>query len=94
MKFRIFKPAKSAMQSGKKNTQKWSMLQIEEEKTRSINPITGWTSASNTNSQLNYQFSTKEEAILFAQESGFEYVVDEPKARLVRKKSYTANFTG
>lgn len=93
MKFRIFQPAKNAMQSGKQNTKKWLMLPIEGN-IRSINPITGWTSASNTTSQFKYEFPNKEDAIAFAQKSGFEFIVEEPHKPTVKPKSYAANFTG
>ena len=92
LKFRIFRPAKNAMQSGKKNTQKWLMLPIEGN-IRSINPLTGWTSASNTTSQFKYEFATKEEAINFATKSKFEFEVEEPHLPDVKPKSYTSNFT-
>jgi hypothetical protein len=94
MKVKIFRPTKSAMQSGKRNTKKWLMEPIEEKNIRSISPVTGWVSASNTSSQLGFVFESKEEAIKFAEKSGFEYEVEEPKKLLVAKKSYAANFTG
>lgn len=92
MKFRIFKPAKNAMQSGKKNSG-WKMLPIEETNIRSVNPLTGWISAQNTSSQFRFEFSCKEDAIKFAEESGFEYQVEEPHNQTVKPKSYAANFT-
>jgi hypothetical protein len=94
MKFRIYKPAKSAMQSGKKNTKKWLMEPIEEKNIRSVNALTGWVSASNTSSQLHFQFASKEEAEKFAQENDFAYEVEEPKFSTLKQKSYAANFTG
>lgn len=94
MKVKIFRPTKSAMQSGKRNTKKWLMEPVEEKNIRSINPVTGWVSASNTSSQLGFVFESKEEAIKFAEKSEFEYEVEEPKKMLVTKKSYAANFTG
>lgn len=93
MKFRIFRQTKNAMQSGKKNMQKWLILPIEEKSIRSINPLTGWVSAQNINSQFRFEFSSKEEAIKFAQESMFNYVVEEPKEPVMKQKSYAANFT-
>lgn len=93
MKVKIFCPAKSAMQSGKKNAAKWLITPIEEENIRSIDPLTGWVSASDTSSQLKLEFSNKEDAISFAEKSGFQYEIQEPKLRTVRPKSYAANFT-
>ena len=93
LKFRIFQPTKNAMQSGKKNTQKWLMLPIEQEKIRSVNELTGWISADNTSSQLRYEFPCKEDAINFAENSGFKFVVEEANKPKIKPKSYASNFT-
>ncbi len=93
MKFKIFQPTKSAMQSGKKNTKKWLMLPIEESSIRSINPLTGWVSAKNTSSQFRFEFLTKEDAVKFAEKSGFKYEVEETRDAKITPKSYAANFT-
>ena len=53
----------------------------------------GWVSANNTNSQLGFEFSTKEEAIEFAKSQNYEFEVVEPKTSSIKQKSYTANFT-
>lgn len=94
MKVRIYKPTKSAMQSGKQNTKKWLLVPIEEKKVRSVNPLMGWTSVDNTESQLKLYFATKEEAEQYAKSQKFDYIIEEPKASSVKKKSYAANFTG
>ena len=94
MKVKIFKPAKSAMQSGKKNIKKWLMEPIDESNVRSINPLMGWVSASNTTSQLHFEFSSKEEAMKFAKEKKFEFEIHEPHGSTVKPKSYAENFTG
>jgi hypothetical protein len=93
MKVKIFKPTKSAMQSGKKNTKKWLMLPLEESKTRSISNITGWVSSNDTSTQLKFEFASKEDAINFAKDRGFEYEVEEPQNSTIKKKSYAENFT-
>jgi len=93
MKVKILRPTKSAMQSGKKNTKKWLIKPVEDETLHSINPLMGWVSANNTNSQLGFEFSTKEEAIEFAKSQNYEFEVVEPKTSSIKQKSYTANFT-
>lgn len=93
MKVRIFRPAKTAMQSGKRNTKKWLVVPIEESSIRSINPLTGWVLASDTSSQFRFEFSDKEAAIKFAQSRNFEFEIEEPKLAAVKQKSYAANFT-
>jgi hypothetical protein len=93
MKVKIFKPAKSAMQSGKKNSKKWLMLPFEEINTRSISKLTGWTSSNDTSTQLKFEFSSKEDAINFAKDRNFTYEIEEPKIATLKKKSYAENFT-
>jgi hypothetical protein len=55
MTARIFRPAKTAMQSGKANTQDW-VLEFEPEKPRSIDPIMGYTSSGDMKSQIRMHF--------------------------------------
>lgn len=94
MKVKIFRPAKSAMQSGKQGTKKWLVTPIEETNIRSISPLTGWVSASDISSQFRFEFLNKEDAIKFAESQNFEYEVEEPKLPNIKPKSYSANFTG
>jgi hypothetical protein len=94
MKVKIFQPAKSAMQSGKKNRKKWLVEPIASNNVRSINPLMGWISAANTNSQLHFEFSSKEEAVKFAQSKGFKFEIHEPHTASIKPKSYAENFTG
>ena len=69
------------------------MLPIENNAIRSVNPTTGWISASNTSSQFHFEFLTKDEAISFAEKRGFHFEVEEPKLAMIKPKSYAANFT-
>lgn len=92
MKFLIQPQSKSAMQSGKKNTKKWLMTLIEENNSRAITPTMGWVGSNNTNTQLQFHFSNKEQAIAFANSKGFEYVVIDQKKSSITPKSYASNF--
>ena len=94
MKVRILKPSKSAMQSGLENTKLWIIEPIEEERTRSIDSLTGWTSSNNmTVSQLKLKFKNKEEAIKYAESQNWQYIVYEPETATIKRKSYADNFT-
>jgi len=93
MKVLIFKPAKTIMQSGKAGTSKWLIKYIEQEKTRSTNNVMGWTSSDNTETQIKLKFNSKEEAIKYAMEQDYDYIVEEPELAKVKKKSYSSNFT-
>lgn len=92
MKVRIFKPNKTPTQSGNGNTKFWIMKIIEEENSRSISPLTGWTSSDDTKNQLQLKFQDKEEAIKYATDQGFDYEVIEPEMSVIKKKSYASNF--
>ena len=91
MDVRIFRPARTAMQSGIANTKEW-VVQFEPSAPRSINPLMGWTSSPDTRGQVRLCFSTKEEAIAYAEKQGYAYQVLEPKERTLRPKSYATNF--
>jgi hypothetical protein len=92
MKVKIFRPAKSAMQSGKKG-KKWLLLPIDETNAQSINPLLGWVSVGNSLSQLRLEFQSKEAAVEFAKSRNFEFEIEEPKIASVKQKSYAGNFT-
>ncbi len=91
MKAKIYQRAKSAMQSGKAN-KLWILEIVEEKNIRHQDQIMGWTSVDNTNSHLVLEFSSKQEAIDFANKKNCEYEVFEPQKSSVKKKSYASNF--
>ncbi len=88
---RIYQPARTAMQSGDAQTKTW-VLEYEAEAPRGNDPLMGWTSSSDMRSQVKLRFSSKEEAIDYAERSGIAYQVSEPKERHPVKKSYSDNF--
>ena len=91
MTVRIFKPAKTAMQSGQGRTLEW-VLEHEPGAARAIDPLMGWTSSADTRQQLHLAFATKEEAIAYAERNGLAYTLSEPMPRKPVKKSYSDNF--
>jgi hypothetical protein len=91
MTVRIYKPAKTAMQSGEARTHDW-LLEHEPAGGRSIDPLMGWTSSSDTAAQVRLEFETKEAAIAYAERNGLAYTVIEPTARKPIRKSYADNF--
>ena len=80
------------MQSGLKKFDKWIIEFITDEP--GINPLMGWESSSDTYSEVNLEFETKELAINYAKKNKIEFEVIESKERKVLKKSYADNFTG
>ena len=80
------------MQSGTGNTKKWR-LEFDQENTRFIDPIMGWTGNSDMNQELSLSFDTEEEAVAYAKKKEYDYRVIPPKNRKKIIKSYAGNFT-
>jgi hypothetical protein len=91
MTARIYKPAPTAMQSGPARTKDW-VLEYEPEAAREIDPLMGWTSSRDMKAQVRLTFTTKEEAVAYAERNGIPYRLDEPKPRAAVRKSYSENF--
>ena len=90
-KAKIYKPSKTAMQSGIKKFDKWVIEFITAD--NSINPLMGWESSNDMYSELNLEFKTKELAIAYAKKKKIDFELIEPKTRRIVKKSYADNFT-
>ena len=90
-KAKIYKPTKTAMQSGLGKNDKWIIEYIT--KNPGINPLMGWESSTDTLSELKLEFSTKESAIDYAKRNKIIFEIIEPKKRKIFKKSYSDNFT-
>jgi len=87
---KIYKPSKTAMQSGLKKFDKWIIEFITEDP--GTNPLMGWESSADTYSELNLEFKTKELALDYAKKNNINYELIEPKKRKILKKSYADNF--
>ena len=87
----IFKPAKTAMQSGTAGTEEW-VLEREAASAREIDPLMGWTSSRDMDAQVTLTFATKDEAVAYAERNGIAYVLSEPQVRKPIRKSYSDNF--
>ena len=89
-KAKIYKPTKTAMQSGMRNTKNW-LLEFDTLNT-GINPLMGWESSKDTMSEVKIEFSSREQAINYAKKNNINYYVIEPQKRKIIKKSYADNF--
>ena len=78
------------MQSGLGKTDKW-ILEFET-KDSTKNPLMGWESSSDTYTEVKLEFSTKENAINYAEKMKIDFEIIEPKKRKIIKKSYADNF--
>lgn len=93
MRARIYQPARTAMQSGTAKTHAW-VLEFAPAAPREIDPLMGWTSAADTESQVRLRFETREAAEAYARARGIDYVVTLPKPRkpVIRPRGYGENF--
>ena len=92
MTARIFRPSKTAMQSGRAKTHQW-VLEYEARSRKIADPLMGWTGSSDMKAdQLRLKFDTREAAIEYAERNGIEYRVEDLHERRVRPKSYADNF--
>ena len=89
-KAKIYKPSKTATQSGLKKFDKWIIEYITNDPT--INPLMGWESSNDTLGELKLEFSSKENALNYAKKMKIDYEIIEPKKRKIVKKSYADNF--
>jgi hypothetical protein len=88
---RIYQPARSAMQSGWARARCW-VLEYEPESPREIDPLMGWTSSRDMRSQVELEFSNREEAVAYAEAHGISYQLFEPHHPKPRAKAYSDNF--
>ena len=88
---RIFKPTKSAMQSGRGKSDDWT-LEYDAEAPRARDPLMGYTSSSDMKSQISLSFGTLGEAETYAKRHSIDYVVVKPKERKISRVAYADNF--
>jgi len=93
MEARIYRPAKSAMQSGRGNTKAWVLEFVNPDTNRRTDPLMGWVSIDDTSSQVRLHFDTREQAIAYAEREGLNFVVEESRERRRMVKSYADNFS-
>ena len=93
MRARIYQPAKTAMQSGVGKTKLW-VLEYAPAAERTVDPLMGWTSSNDTQTQVKLRFDSREAALAYAASKGIEAEVVEPKLRKhnIRPGGYGENF--
>ena len=90
---RIFRPAKTATQSGDWHGHHWRLdWDVLQKGHRWENPLMGWQSSADFLQGTHLNFKCKEDAIQFAQKQGYEYFVQEPNERKIVPKAYANNF--
>ena len=89
-KAKIYRPTKTAMQSGNAKSNIW-VLEFDTLNS-GINPLTGWETSRDTMSEVKLEFTSKEQAIKYAVKNNISYHIIEPQERKIIKKSYASNF--
>lgn len=91
MSARIYKRPKSAMSSGKALTDQW-ILEFEESEARGTDPLMGWTSSGDMQSQVTLKFASCEEAQAYATRYGIAARVHQPPKKTLKIQAYSDNF--
>jgi hypothetical protein len=91
MQARIYKPAKTTMQSGRGRINHW-VLEYEPQTPRRPEPLMGWTSSGDTLNQVRLRFKSREDAEAYAQRKGIPYTVQPEHQRRVQPRNYSDNF--
>ena len=88
---RIYRPAKTAMQSGKAKSRDWR-LEFEPASARFNDPLMGWSGTTDMNGQVRLTFETKEDAVAYAERHGIAFRLHEPQEAPMIIKAYADNF--
>tara|TARA_A100001037_G_scaffold298899_1_gene323482 strand:+ start:19842 stop:20147 length:306 start_codon:yes stop_codon:yes gene_type:complete len=91
MKAKIYKPAKTSMQSGLGKTRKW-VFEYQKQKDFIREPLMGWTGSQDTNEQVKLLFDDVDQAINYAKKNNIEYEVIPEIEKKYRSKLYSDNF--
>jgi hypothetical protein len=91
---KIYRPARSVMQSGPASHRGWRLEFVPAE-ARFLDPLMGWTGSRDMNSQVTLSFDSREAAVAYAEAHHIPYKVLEPKPRghILRKNGYGDNFS-
>ena len=93
MRVRVYRPAKSAAQSGRAKTHEW-VVEPELVTPRAPEPIMGWASAADTLGELTgrLRFASEDDALAFVKHKGWEAIVEQPAERRIEPRNYLDNF--
>jgi len=91
MTARIYKPTKTAMQSGTAKSKRW-VLDYETETPQAVEPLMGWTASADMKSQVRLRFESKEQAIAYCERHGIPYHATDPHEHKQRAMAYADNF--
>ena len=93
MKVLIYQKNKPITQSGFLNFNNEWLIKVDEPKNQNKDNVMGWVSVDGHKGQIKLKFKTKEMAISYAKNNGYQYRILENKAKSITQKSYSTNFT-
>ena len=90
---RIYQPSKTAMSSGNAKTKSW-VLEFVPNETRNIDPLMGWTTSDNTQTQVCLEFESENAAVSYAKLHNIEVTIQvtQKRAANIRAGGYGENF--
>jgi hypothetical protein len=91
MTARIYKPARTAMQSGRGKTHEW-ILVFDPSQAKRQDPLMGWAGWGSTREQIQLRFPTREAALAYCQKYAIDHVVEPPQGSTLKLKAYADNF--
>ena len=95
MTAKIYKPSKTAMQSGRKTKIsrgcEWVLAYMRKSAAKP-DQLMGWQSSSDTARQVKMYFLDLDSAVAYAEANDIDYVVQQPKSRRVKPRAYADNF--
>ena len=91
MAARIYQRPKSAMQSGKARVDEW-VLEFEQSEARGTDPLMGWTSSGDTQTQVTLTFPSKDAAKAYAAKYDIAARVHATPPKSLKLQAYADNF--
>ena len=95
MTAKIYKPSKTAMQSGRKTKIsrgcEWVLAYMRKSAAKP-DQLMGWQSSSDTARQVKMYFLDLDSAVAYAEANDIDYVVQQPRSRRVKPRAYADNF--
>lgn len=88
----IYSPTQNLMQSGRAGSSIWKLVFIKKVDNKSES-LMGWVSSFETQSEVILKFSSKEEAVKYAQNNNLDYEVIKDEELKYDKKDITFSFS-
>ncbi|MDE3015486.1 MAG: ETC complex I subunit [Pseudomonadota bacterium] len=90
-KARIYRPDKTAMQSGKAGMKEW-LLEFSPDQPSPVDSLMGWNGMTDMKQEIRLYFPTKDAAVAYAKKRGIPHEVYDPNTRRQVAKAYADNF--